>query len=95
MNPTVIKLIKVISSLVITVALSLVGWNLSLNLHGEPFPANLSPLLWLGSLALFAHGVEGLIAAFQARSQAKNPLAYGVYTFFVGFVGLQELQQDN
>jgi len=95
MNPTIAKSIKVVSSLGMTIALGLVGWNLSLSLQGKLLPSNFSPFFWLGSLALVAHSIEGLIAASKASSQDKNPLAYGVYTFFVGFVGLQELKQDN
>jgi len=91
MNPLIRKSIKIISTVAITGAIALEGWNLYLYLQGKSLPSNLSSLFWLGTIALIAHGIEGIIAASKARSQAKNPLSYGVYTFFVGFVGLQEL----
>jgi hypothetical protein len=90
-NPTVAKSIKIASILAMTGALGLSGWNLSLHLQGKSLPPNLSSLFWLASVALIAHGIEGLIAASKARDHHKNPLIYGIYTFFVGFVGLQEL----
>ncbi|MEO0014281.1 MAG: hypothetical protein RLZZ535_2670 [Cyanobacteriota bacterium] len=95
MNPTVIKLIKIASILAMTSALGLSGWNLALHLQGQSLPPNLISLFWLGSIALVAHGVEGIIAGLKARSHNKNPLLYGIYTFFVGFVGLQELAKDE
>lgn len=91
MNPTAAKLIKIASILGMTGALGLLGWNLSLHSQGKSLPPNLTFLFWLAIIALFAHGIEGLIAATKARSQDKNPLRYGIYTFFVGFIGLQEL----
>jgi hypothetical protein len=91
MNPTIAKSIKIVSTLAMTSALGLSGWNLSLHLQGESLPPHLTSLFWLGSIALLAHGVEGVIAGLKARSHNKNPLLYGIYTFFVGFVGLQEL----
>ncbi|MEN9568732.1 MAG: hypothetical protein RLZZ69_3930 [Cyanobacteriota bacterium] len=94
MSSIVIRLIKIASILVITIALGLSGWNLVLHLQGQSLPPNLTSLFWLGSVALVAHGVEGVIAGFKARSHNKNPLLYGIYTFFVGFVGLQELAKD-
>ncbi|MEN9520502.1 MAG: hypothetical protein RLZZ381_3090 [Cyanobacteriota bacterium] len=94
MSSIVIRLIKIASILVITIALGLSGWNLVLHLQGQSLPPNLTSLFWLGSVALVAHGVEGVIAGLKARSHNKNPLLYGIYTFFVGFVGLQELAKD-
>ncbi|MEL7418564.1 MAG: hypothetical protein AAGK10_08305 [Cyanobacteria bacterium J06555_3] len=95
MNPIAVRSIKVISSLVMSIALGSVGWDLYLHAQGESLPANLTFLVWFGSVALVAHGMEGLIAASKASSQHKNPLIYGIYTFFVGFVGLQELSNND
>ena len=95
MNPTISKIIKIASTLVTSGALGLLGWNLFLQAQGESLPPNLTSLFWLGSLILVAHGVEGAIAAFSAHSHHKHPLLYGVYTFFVGFVGLQELAKEQ
>ena len=91
MNPLIKKLIKILSTIIIAVALVLAVWNLYLHLQGESLSTNLNTIFLLGNIALIAHCVEGLIAATKASSQNKNPLRYGIYTFFVGFVGLQEL----
>lgn len=97
MNSTVAKFIKIASILVITGALGLLGWNLFLHLHGTSLPPNLISLFRLGSFILVAHVIEGAIAAFKAPTYNQKPLLWGVYTFFVGFVGLQELinQESN
>ncbi|MEL6496136.1 MAG: hypothetical protein AAFQ41_13595 [Cyanobacteria bacterium J06623_7] len=93
MNQAVAKSIKVISSLAMTGALGLSGWNLYLHLQGQTLPTKFTALFWLASAALVAHGVEGLIAAVKVRGSDRHPFVYGVYTFFVGFVGLQELKE--
>ena len=77
----------------ITSALGLEIWQIYVLLNGTSLPNQLYPVLWLGSIALIVHGIEGLIAAFQANVCHKNFLTYGIYTFFVGFVGLLELQE--
>lgn len=94
MNSTIAKSIKIVSTLAMTGALGLEATNLYLYLQGKSLPTSLNTLFWLGSVALVAHAVEGFIAASKARSHNKNPLSYGIYTFFVGFVGLQELGND-
>jgi hypothetical protein len=94
MNQTIAKSIKIVSTLAMTSALGLSGWNLALHLQGQSLPPHLTSLFWLGSVALVAHGVEGVIAGLKAPAHNKNPLLYGIYTFFVGFVGLQELAKD-
>ena len=91
MNSLLAKSIKITSTIAMTCALGLEGWNLYLYLQGKSLPPNLNSIFWIASIALIAHGIEGLIAASKANSQGKNPLTYGIYTFFVGFVGLQEL----
>lgn len=92
MNPKITKTIKITSTLLISGALGLEFWNMYLYLHHSSLPAGLKSLFWLGNAALIAHGVEGIVAALKASSQDKNPLIYGIYTFFVGFPGLQELE---
>ena len=84
-------LIKVTSTILITGALGLESWNIYLHLTNGSLSTQLHPVLWLGNLALVVHGIEGIIAAFNANTRHENPLNYGIYTFFVGFVGLQEL----
>lgn len=77
-----------------TSALGLQGWNLYLHLNNQLLPTNLKSIFWLASIALIAHGIEGLIAATKAASRHKNPLTYGIYTFFVGTVALKELSDS-
>ncbi len=93
MNPNTAKLIKTTSSILITGALGLELWNVYLLSNNAILPGNIKPFFWVGSVALVAHGVEGFIAAFLARDRNINPVAYGIYTFFVGFVGLKELEE--
>jgi hypothetical protein len=42
-------------------------------------------------VALSAHFLESIIAAYYAPSKDKIAFQYAVYTFFVGTVGLIEL----
>ncbi len=91
MKPQIANTIKIISTLAMTSALALVGWNLSLHLNNQSLPPNLQSIFWLASIALTAHGIEGFIAAIKASSGDQNPFTYGIYTFFVGFIGLKEL----
>ncbi|MEM8677556.1 MAG: DUF4499 domain-containing protein [Cyanobacteria bacterium P01_G01_bin.67] len=88
------QLIKIISTIVITGSLGLECWNFYLYFQGESLPDNLNSLFWVGSIILIVHLIEALIAAIKASSYQKNPLSYGLYTFFVGFVSLQELLND-
>ena len=83
--------IKVISTVLITSAIGLELWNIYTQLNYHQIPNILNPILWLGRLALIAHLIEGIIAAFSAPSKGEIPLKYGTYTFFVGTVGLFEL----
>ena len=94
MKQQIFLLIKITSTILITGALGLELWNVYLNLQHASLPTNLNAVFWLGSIALIAHGIEGLIAALNANFRNKNPLTYGIYTFFVGFVGLQELFEN-
>ncbi len=91
MRQKLFDLIKIASTTLITCALGLEIWYVSLKLTDSSPPNKLHPVLWLGSLALVAHFIEGVIAAFKAKTQDKLPINYGIYTFFVGFVGLWEL----
>ena len=91
MKQQIFLLIKISSTILITGALGLELWNIYLHLQNNSLPTNLNSVFWIGNIALIAHSIEGLIAAFNANSRQKNPVTYGVYTFFVGFVGLQEL----
>ncbi|NEQ88539.1 MAG: hypothetical protein F6K26_54090 [Moorea sp. SIO2I5] len=91
MKKQLFYLIKITSTILITCALFLEIWDIYLELNDGSIPSNLSSVLWLASIALISHLLEGVIAAFKANSCDKNPINYGIYTFFVGFVGLWEL----
>ena len=91
MKKQLFYLIKITSTILITCALILEIWYIYLQLSDESLPSNLYYILWLASIALISHFIEGVIAAFKANSCDQNPITYGIYTFFVGFVGLWEL----
>ena len=91
MNPNTSRLIKATSTILITAALGLEIWNIYLFLNNTVLPDWLEPFFWIGNVALVAHGIEGIIAGFKVRD--RNSITYGIYTFFVGFIGLKELSQ--
>ncbi len=93
MKHKLFSLIKITSTILIICALGLEIWQIYLQLTGAYFPNKLYPVLWLASIALIGHLVEGAIAAWPANACHKNFITYGIYTFFVGFVGLLELQE--
>jgi hypothetical protein len=83
--------IKIISTILITGALGLDLWNLYA-LRSQLTPLDLPfPLLWIGRFALVAHFLEGIVAFMYAPSRNQPAIASGIYTFFVGTVGLVEL----
>lgn len=92
MKPKLFSLIKITSTILMICALGLETWQIYLRLTNTSLPERLYPILWLASIALIAHLIEGFIAAWKASSCHKNFITYGIYTFFVGFVGLLELQ---
>jgi hypothetical protein len=88
----VLTAIKILSMGLIVSILGLELWNLGIpGVNPHPIPSLGSPLLTMGRVVVALHGIEGIIAAVWAGTRQKNPLTYGVYTFFVGFVGLVEL----
>ena len=85
------RAIKVLSTGLITAALGLELGNLTAHFFGlAPF-VGLAIVFWVGRIALVIHAVEGAIAAAYAPSRERSALKYGIYTFFVGTVGLVEL----
>ncbi|MBE9145337.1 hypothetical protein [Planktothrix mougeotii] len=91
----IFRFIKLISTLLITSALGLEVWNL---ITGFIETVSLNWLNWIviiERLAITIHGAEALIVSYYARSKNKHPLQYGIYTFFVGTVGLLELFTDK
>jgi hypothetical protein len=45
-------------------------------------------------LVLSAHFIEAIIAAFYAPAKNQKPIQYGIYTFFVGTIGLLEFFEN-
>lgn len=85
------KIIKVISTILITSAISLELWNLYAVLTHNQIPSSLNPIVWLERFAITAHLVEAAIAGWYAPTKNQIPIKYATYTFFVGTVGLLEL----
>lgn len=83
--------IKIISTMLIVGVLGLELRNLyAVQSQMTPFDLPF-PLLWIGRFALVAHFLEGMIAFIYAPSRNQPAIASGIYTFFVGTVGLVEL----
>ncbi len=93
MKQKLFSIIKITSTILITSALGLEIWQVYLRLTDASLPSKLYSVSWLASIALIGHLIEAVIAACQASSCHKNFITYGIYTFFVGFVGLLELQE--
>jgi ABC-type polysaccharide transport system permease subunit len=93
MKQKFINSIKIISSILITGALGLDIWCLSSLFCDRTFPNILYPVVWIANIALVIHLIAGIIAAIIANTLQKSFFTYGIYTFFVGFVGLWELHQ--
>lgn len=84
-------LIKIVSIVLITGAIGLEAWHIYAALSDLAIPGGLIVALWIGRFVLIAHAIEGIAAAIYAPAKARMPIQYGVYTFFVGTVGLVEL----
>ena len=87
MKKQIYATIKVTSIVLISAALTLELGNLALGI-ATPIP---SLVINFGRFALIAHGLEAAIAVIYAPSRQQQSLTYGLYTFFVGTVGLLEL----
>lgn len=90
-NKSLFTLIKIISVVLIISALGLESWNIYALLNHWTIPSYLNPIFWVERLAMTIHFIEGIIAAYKAPLKNKIPINYGIYTFFVGTVGLLEL----
>lgn len=88
-------IIKFISIPLITAGMGLEIWNIETITTNNQLPNILNPVLILAHIALSAHFIEGIIAAFYAPAQNHNPIKYAIYTFFVGTVGLLELWENR
>jgi uncharacterized membrane protein len=88
-------IIKVVAVAVITIAIALEIWNIQALTTNTQFPNNLNPVLIFAHIALSAHFLEAIIAAYYAPTKNHQPIKYGIYTFFVGTVSLLELWSSH
>jgi len=88
---TLVSIIKVVSTVLISTAIALESWNIYAVITDINIPSILMPIFWVERFIVTCHFVEGIIAAFYAPAKKKMPIQYGIYTFFVGTVGLLEL----
>ncbi len=89
--PILSQTIKIVSTLLISGAIILETWNLITHFIDRPLPEIFKWVIIIERFALISHLIEAIIAGFSAQGQGKNPLKSGVYTFFVGSVGLWEI----
>jgi hypothetical protein len=90
-----VSLLKVISPVVMLGAIALELWHLEARLSHGQFPSSLIPVLWFGHFAISVHLIEAVVAAIYAPNKKHQPIQYGIYTFFVGTVGLWELFESD
>jgi len=89
-------IIKIISTTLITSAIGLELWNMQTSItNNHQLPSILTPALIIAHIALSAHFIEALIAAYYAPTRNQTAIKYAVYTFFVGTVGLLELWENQ
>jgi hypothetical protein len=91
------KFFNVIKVLSIVLIISGIGWeigNIYAALTNQKIPSSLNFIFWIERFALITHFIEGIIAAWCAPFKGKTPIKYGIYTFFVGTIGLLELFED-
>ena len=92
----IIKSVKYISPIVMVGALFFVGNFIYLSLNHHDMPKFFTALFILASLAIFIHGIEGIIAGYLAKDKEdKNPILYGIYTFLTGTIALYELLETD
>jgi hypothetical protein len=91
----IFPLIKVTSIVLISGAIGLEVWHLSMLSTSDETLDFLTPIYWIGRLGMAAHVIEAIIAVLYAASRGKDPLRYSLYTFFVGTVGLVELFEQT
>ena len=84
------NVVKVLACVVIGGVLGLELWNILA--QGSLYP-DWPIIFWFGRFVLISHGIEAVAAAFYAPAKQKPALGYGIYTFFVGTIGLAELVQ--
>ena len=88
-------LIKILSTCLISAAIFWELGNLSATVHNWTISNHLGWIFVLDRIALISHGVEGMIGAYYAKLQNKNPLQFALYAFFTGTPGLLELTRGK
>ncbi len=92
MKATIFAAIKVVSSILMSGAIVLQAWDLTLGIDWAALPGWFYGAFWYARCAAAIHLVEGIAAAVWVTKRPEHQsLSYGIYTFFVGTVGLQEL----
>lgn len=91
----IFPVIKVISTVLIVSAIIWELGNIYAAGNHQKIPSNLNFIFWIDRFALIAHLLEAIVAGFYAPAKAKAPVKYGIYTFFVGTVGLWELFNET
>lgn len=91
----IFTMIKFISIPLITGGIGLEIWNIQTLTNNSQLPNLLNPILILVHIAISAHFIEAIIAAFYAPQKNHHPIKYAIYTFFVGTVGLLELWENS
>ncbi len=76
-------------------AIGLESWNIYAAINQLQIPSGIKPIFWIERVAVVAHLFEAIIAAVKAGSRDKVWYKYGVYTFFVGTIGLMELFDEE
>ena len=94
-NPFWIKGIKILSPIVIIGAMLVDGAIAYQWIQGYAIPKIYSVIGIIGSVALVAHALEGLVAGLIARRKKVNALKYGVYTFLVGTLAVIDIINRN
>jgi hypothetical protein len=90
-NPQFVNVIKVVSTIVISISMGLELWNIYAIVNDISVPQSLNIFFLMGRVAIGSHFVEAIIAGFYAPGKNQHPIKYAVYTFFTGTVGLMEL----
>lgn len=95
MNSLITQIIKIVSPIVMIGAIFLEIEMIYFRLNHRQISNFVTFLMIIGGVAIIIHIAEGIIAAFLANKKGFNPLKYGIYTFFVGTVGLFEILEKK
>ncbi|MEA5597781.1 hypothetical protein [Rivularia sp. UHCC 0363] len=87
--------IKIISTVLMIGAIGLELGHIYALKNQLQIPNIISPIFWVERVAVAVHLIEAIVAAFTAGSKDRIWYKYGVYTFFVGTIGLVELFREE